>query len=121
MFVNGRDLMGSTVRVLIILTLLAVSLAVARPGSGQADESLNDRLYEAVCLDTGNYLYANNVAEWLKLIGLEKYEDIFKRHEITLPIIRMLTDSHLREIGVETIGARLRILNAKEKCILKKK
>lgn len=43
-------------------------------------------------------------------IGMEKYINIFKEHEIDLNVFMTLTDKDLRDIGVSTFGARRTML-----------
>lgn len=42
--------------------------------------------------------------------GLAKYTDLFVRHEVDLQTFATLTDQDLREIGVQTFGARKKLL-----------
>jgi len=56
-----------------------------------------------------------NVTDWLKLNNLEKYVGLFHRNEISVDVLPELTDSDLREIGIESLGARKRILKAAKK------
>ena len=44
------------------------------------------------------------------LQGLAQYSDIFLRHEIDLATFATLTDLDLKEIGIQTFGARKKIL-----------
>ncbi len=53
-----------------------------------------------------------SIKEWLKSIGLERYEAEFRRNDITLDIISELTDADLKEIGIKSLGVRKRILKA---------
>lgn len=45
-------------------------------------------------------------------IGMEKYINVFKEHEIDLNVFMTLTDKDLRDIGVSTFGARRTMLMA---------
>jgi len=42
--------------------------------------------------------------------GLAKYTDLFVRHEVDLQTFATLTEQDLREIGVQTFGARKKLL-----------
>ncbi|MBT5040588.1 MAG: hypothetical protein HOM52_18935, partial [Rhodospirillaceae bacterium] len=54
----------------------------------------------------------DNISKWLQSINLEKYEDNFRRNDITPEILPELTDSDLRDMGVDSLGARKTILKA---------
>eukprot|EP01112_Ceratiomyxa_fruticulosa_P000175 TRINITY_DN1018_c0_g2_i5.p1 TRINITY_DN1018_c0_g2~~TRINITY_DN1018_c0_g2_i5.p1 ORF type:complete len:592 (+),score=135.87 TRINITY_DN1018_c0_g2_i5:256-2031(+) len=59
-----------------------------------------------------------DIAGWLSSIGMSKYIPRFVAEEVDLTILNMITDSHLKLIGVSTLGDRLRILNAIGKTVL---
>ena len=42
--------------------------------------------------------------------GLAKYTDLFVRHEVDLQTFATLTEQDLREIGIQTFGARKKLL-----------
>lgn len=44
-------------------------------------------------------------------IGLRKYVETFVREEITVEMLPMLTEDHLKQLGINTIGARLQFKN----------
>ena len=46
----------------------------------------------------------------LSKYGLAKYTDLFLRHEVDLQTFATLTEQDLREIGVQTFGARKKLL-----------
>ena len=48
---------------------------------------------------------------WLRGIGLEQYAQTFRDNAIDADVLRDLTDSHLRELGLP-LGARLKLLRA---------
>ena len=52
-----------------------------------------------------------DLGEWLRSLGLERYEAVFRENAIDADVIRALTEEHLRELGVP-IGARLKLLKA---------
>jgi class 3 adenylate cyclase len=52
-----------------------------------------------------------DIGSWLRSLGLEKYEAIFRDNEIDEAVLHKLTEDHLRELGVP-LGARLKLLDA---------
>ena len=53
-----------------------------------------------------------DVAEWLRDLGLGKYERAFRDNDIDEGVLRRLTAEDLRELGVASIGHRRRLLDA---------
>lgn len=53
----------------------------------------------------------SNIAEWLEELGLERYADLFAKHEIDLSILPDLSNDDLVEIGLP-LGPRRRIHKA---------
>ena len=53
-----------------------------------------------------------NVADWLRSLGLEKYEATFRENEINEQILPSLTQEDLKEIGVGPVGHRRLLLEA---------
>ena len=53
-----------------------------------------------------------DVAAWLRDLGLERYESLFRDHEIDWEVLPKLTSEDLKEIGVLAIGHRRRLLDA---------
>ena len=51
------------------------------------------------------------VALWLHSLGLQQYEDTFRRNAIGVDVVPDLTDEHLREMGLP-VGHRLKLLKA---------
>ena len=51
------------------------------------------------------------IGGWLRSLGLEKYEAVFRENEIDEAVLHKLTEEHLRELGVP-LGARLKLLDA---------
>jgi class 3 adenylate cyclase len=66
-------------------------------------------------LDEHGRLHAEDATmdlrEWLRSLGLERYEPVFRENDIDADVIRDLTDEHLRELAVP-MGARLKLLKA---------
>ena len=52
-----------------------------------------------------------DLANWLRSLGLERFEATFRDNDIDEAVLRDLTDDHLREMGL-TLGARLKLLKA---------
>jgi SAM domain (Sterile alpha motif) len=52
-----------------------------------------------------------DVASWLRSLGLEQYEAVFRKNEIDESVLADLTEDHLHELGFP-LGARLKILEA---------
>ena len=52
-----------------------------------------------------------DLANWLRSLGLERFEATFRDNDIDEAVLRDLTDDHLRELGL-TLGARLKLLKA---------
>ena len=53
-----------------------------------------------------------DVAAWLQGLGLQRYEPLFRDHEINWEVLPRLTSEDLKEIGVLAIGHRRRLLDA---------
>jgi predicted ATPase/class 3 adenylate cyclase len=53
----------------------------------------------------------DDIAPWLMALGLEQYIEIFRKHEIDLQSVTLLSDRDLQEMGV-TLGPRKKILAA---------
>jgi len=51
-----------------------------------------------------------DITTFLTNIGMKKYVDKFISQEIDVDALPLLTESHLEQLGVSTIGARLKIL-----------
>ncbi len=53
-----------------------------------------------------------DVAAWLRDLGLERYESLFRDHKIDWDVLPKLTSEDLKEIGILAIGHRRRLLHA---------
>ncbi len=53
-----------------------------------------------------------NVADWLRSLGLERYEQAFRENDVGADLLRQLTAEDLKELGVATVGHRRRLLAA---------
>jgi class 3 adenylate cyclase/predicted ATPase len=53
-----------------------------------------------------------NVASWLRMIGLEQYEPKFRENKIDVDLLPSLTADDLKDLGVNLVGDRRRLLDA---------
>ncbi len=53
-----------------------------------------------------------DVADWLRKLGLERYEETFRENDIGGELLRSLTAEDLKELGVTSVGHRRRLLDA---------
>jgi class 3 adenylate cyclase/predicted ATPase len=53
-----------------------------------------------------------DIAEWLRGLGLEQYENAFRGNAIDVEVLRDLTADDIKELGVTPIGHRRRLLTA---------
>jgi class 3 adenylate cyclase/tetratricopeptide (TPR) repeat protein len=53
-----------------------------------------------------------DIAGWLRELGLERYEGVFRDNEIDAQILPKLTADDLRDIGVTAVGHRRKLLEA---------
>ncbi len=53
-----------------------------------------------------------DIREWLRGLGLQSYERAFRENGIDLDVLRYLTADDLKEIGVQAVGHRRKILEA---------
>src|SRR5262245_6142115 len=53
-----------------------------------------------------------DVTRWLEEIGLQQYCESFRANNIDQHVLRLLTDSDLKELGVSSLGHRKRIMAA---------
>ena len=71
----------------------------------------------AVCLFLSQISRGDDLPSVFAKQGLAKYTDLFLRHEIDLDTFATLTDDDLKEIGIQTFGARKKMkLLANSKC-----
>ena len=52
------------------------------------------------------------IRDWLKRLGFEQYAHCFAENDIDFSIVHELTDQNLEEIGVHSLGHRLKLLRA---------
>jgi len=60
-----------------------------------------------------------NIKDWLKTIELTQYADAFEKHHITQDELGSLEDNHLREIGVESVGHRIKMIQGMQEVVTK--
>ena len=53
-----------------------------------------------------------DVLGWLKNLGLEQYEAIFRDNDIDASVLLSLTNEDLKDIGVASLGHRRKLLEA---------
>jgi N-acetylneuraminic acid mutarotase len=51
-----------------------------------------------------------SISSWLSSIGMGMWTDHFIKQELDLDVLPFLTEKHLMDMGVNTLGARLRLL-----------
>jgi class 3 adenylate cyclase len=55
---------------------------------------------------------AMDVADWLRELGFERYEAAFRENDVDAELLHGLTDNDLKDIGVNSLGHRRRLLEA---------
>src|SRR5215831_3021613 len=53
-----------------------------------------------------------NMADWLRSLGLERYEQAFRENRIEADLLPSLTVEDLKDLGVTLVGDRRRLLDA---------
>ena len=53
-----------------------------------------------------------DVGDWLRRLGLERYEAAFRENEVSERVLPSLTQDDLKEIGVGPVGHRRILLEA---------
>jgi hypothetical protein len=53
-----------------------------------------------------------DMAEWLRKLGLERYERAFRENRIEADVLPSLTIKDLKDLGVTLVGDRRRLLDA---------
>src|SRR5258705_2657021 len=53
-----------------------------------------------------------DVADWLRKLGLERYEPAFRANEVDARVLPSLTAEDLKDLGVSLVGHRRRLLDA---------
>jgi class 3 adenylate cyclase len=52
------------------------------------------------------------IADWLEKLGLGQYAQRFAANDIDFALLTKLTDANLKELGVTSLGHRMRLLEA---------
>src|SRR5260370_15998127 len=53
-----------------------------------------------------------DIAGWLRSLGLERYEQVFRENRIEADVLPSLTVEDLKDLGVTLVGDRRRLLDA---------
>ena len=53
-----------------------------------------------------------DIVVWLWSLGLGKYEAIFRENNIDETVLPSLTEEHLKQLGVASLGHRVKLLDA---------
>ena len=53
-----------------------------------------------------------DVVVWLRSLGLGKYEAAFRENDIDETVLPSLTEEHLKQLGVASLGHRVKLLDA---------
>jgi len=53
-----------------------------------------------------------DVANWLRALGLERYEAAFRENDVNAEVLRNLTGDDLKDLGVTSVGHRRQLLEA---------
>ena len=53
-----------------------------------------------------------DVADWLRALGLERYEATFRENDVDAELLPNLTAEDLKELGITSIGHRRQLLEA---------
>jgi hypothetical protein len=57
-----------------------------------------------------------DIGDWLRGLGLGQYEASFRENEIDDMVLSTLTAEDLKDLGVDIVGHRRKLLNAKNPC-----
>ena len=84
-------------------------------GSPQSSSQQTKSESESVVID-GENAEVFKFHEWIVQNGLESYEELLKTQDLnTLDVLMTLTESDLEKIGIESIGAKKKIINGIQK------
>jgi SAM domain (Sterile alpha motif) len=53
-----------------------------------------------------------DIEGWLRSLGLERYEAAFRENDIDETVLPSLTEEHLKQLGVASLGHRVKLLDA---------
>ncbi len=55
-----------------------------------------------------------DIGAWLRVLGLERYEQVFRDNDVDLDLLPDLTEADLKTLGVASLGHRKMLLRAIE-------
>ncbi|XDV37704.1 hypothetical protein PO909_007267, partial [Leuciscus waleckii] len=94
-------------------SFLAYSLSSARTSEGYMTSSEGGATVSRHLIGSSpSPAHADDLIELLAQLGLEKYIDIFQQQEIDYQTFLTLSDEDLKEVGVNTFGARRKMILA---------
>jgi hypothetical protein len=50
-----------------------------------------------------------DIEGWLRSLGLERYEAAFRENDIDETVLPSLTEEHLKQLGVASLGHRVKL------------
>ena len=53
-----------------------------------------------------------DIADWLRSLGLERYEATFRENDVTAELLPRLTSDDLKDLGITSVGHRRSLLDA---------
>ena len=53
-----------------------------------------------------------DVADWLRTLGLERYEAAFRENDVSAELVPNLTAEDLKDLGISSVGHRRQLLEA---------
>ena len=53
-----------------------------------------------------------DIEDWLRSLGLERYEAAFRKNDIDDTVLPNMTAEDLKDLGIETVGHRRKLLDA---------
>jgi hypothetical protein len=53
-----------------------------------------------------------DIADWLRSLGLERYEATFRENDVTAELLPRLTTDDLKDLGINSVGHRRQLQDA---------
>ena len=53
-----------------------------------------------------------DIANWLRALGLERYEATFRENDVTAQLLPRLTSDDLKDLGITSVGHRRQLQDA---------
>ena len=53
-----------------------------------------------------------NIVEWLRALGLERYQATFRENDVTGELLPNLTAEDLKDLGISSVGHRRQLIEA---------